>query len=152
MCMTDTIIRHLQPDDRAEWLRMRLLLWPGQSEEEHLRERGEILADSASPVFVASHPNGRLGGFLEAGTHKYADGCNTSPVGYLEGWYVDPDMRRHGVGAMLVRAAEQWAHGQGCKEMASDCLLGNDESLQAHLALDYEETERIIHFRKSLEG
>ena len=35
-----------------------------------------------------------------------ADGCTTHPVGYVEGWYVDPDVRRKGVGKALVAAAE----------------------------------------------
>jgi hypothetical protein len=41
-------------------------------------------------------------------------------VAYLEGWYVDRDVRRHGIGAALVHAAEAWARERGYRELASD--------------------------------
>jgi aminoglycoside 6'-N-acetyltransferase I len=71
-------------------------------------------------------------------------------VGYIEGWYVDPDLRQTGWGRALVEAAEAWARSCGYAEIASDCLLENEVSLKAHTALGYEEIERLIHFRKSL--
>jgi len=82
-----------------------------------------------------------LGGFLEASFRHYADGCHTHPVGYSEGWYGDPDLQRHAIGGRLVQVAEAWARVQGCQEMASDCEIENLVSLQAHLALDYEEAD-----------
>lgn len=130
---------------------MRQALWPDSPLPEHHQEMLAYLAPGAEDVaFVAVRPSGGLGGFIEASLRKYADGCSTSPVGYIEGWYVDPDLRQQGVGGMLVRAAEAWAAQQGCTEMASDCLLDNTVSLAAHLALGYEEAERLIHFRKSI--
>jgi aminoglycoside 6'-N-acetyltransferase I len=63
---------------------------------------------------------------------------------------VEP-LRRTGIGAQLVRTAEEWARAQGCTEMASDTWLDNTLSQQAHAALGYEEVERLVHFRKSLQ-
>jgi aminoglycoside 6'-N-acetyltransferase I len=169
-------IRRVEPGDWAEWLRMRTALWPDCPAEEQEREMALTLSPLAplplsreagkgeggagrSPAggggegqaaFVAERPEGRLGGFIEVGLRNYADGCDTSPVGYVEGWYVDPDLRQQGVGAALVRAGEEWARAQGCTEMASDCLLDNEVSLRAHQALGYEEAERLIHFRRAL--
>lgn len=108
-------------------------------------------ADPTFQVFVVVRPNGGLGGFLEAGQRKYAEGCDTSPVGYIEGWYVDADLRRQAMGSALVHAAEDWARQQGFSEMASDCVLENWVSESAHKAIGYEEVERLIHFRKSLD-
>jgi aminoglycoside 6'-N-acetyltransferase I len=143
-------VRRVLPEDRFEWARMRRLLWDEPTPEEHLAEMEEILADPLAPVFVAVHPNGKLCGFLEAGLRKYADGCDTSPVGYIEGWFVDEDLRREGVGGQLMRAAEEWARTQGCLEMASDTWLENETSISAHLALGFEESERLVHFSKKL--
>jgi aminoglycoside 6'-N-acetyltransferase I len=145
------LIRHVTHSDQSEWLRMRLALWPHGSPDDHLREMRDQMNDSARfAVFVAQRDNGELGGFLEASLRDYADGCDTSPVGYIEGWYVDADLRQQGWGGELVRAAEQWAVAQGCTEMASDCELDNDVSFRAHLALGYEEAGRVIQFRKTL--
>jgi aminoglycoside 6'-N-acetyltransferase I len=144
------LIRQATQADQSEWSRMRHALWPEVESEDLLHEMERILADPLTPVFVIERPDGRLGGFLEAGTRKYADGCETSPVGYIEGWYVDEDLRGQGVGRALVNAAEEWARGQGLKEMASDTWLENEVSIAAHLKMGYEEVERLIHFAKTL--
>lgn len=143
-------IRLVEPDDEDEWLRLRLALWPNNTVDAHLAEMRELLLDPTCATFVAAYENGSLVGFLEASARKYADGCDTSPVGYIEGWIVDPIYQRQGIGRLLVQAAETWARQCEFSEMASDCLIDNETSLQAHLALGYEEVERLIHFRKPL--
>lgn len=144
-------VRLIEPDDEKEWLRMRMALWPECPLEKHLGEMGQLRSTPGdTPVFVAVRDNGKLCGFLEASLHEYADGCETAPVGYIEGWYTDSDVRRKGIGAVLVQMAEAWAALRGCQEMASDCLIDNRNSISAHLALGFQEAERLIHFRKSL--
>lgn len=148
--MSGVSIRQVKNEDRSEWLRMRFTLWPYHTREEFLAEMDIILADPLGSVFVAVREDGKLGGFLEAGTRDYADGCKTSPVGYIEGWYVDEDLRRQGIGVALMQAAEDWARAQGLTEMASDTWLDNEGSIRAHLKLGYEEVERAVHFAKKL--
>ncbi len=145
-----TLIRQATLTDQSEWLRMRRCLWPEVETPILLQEMDRILADPVAAVFVLERPDGGLGGFLEASARKYADGCETSPVGYIEGWYVDEDLRGLGLGKSLVAAAENWARSQGMQEMASDTWLDNDGSIKAHLAMGYEEVERLIHFAKTL--
>ena len=145
------LIRHAASADQSEWLRMRSALWPDCPLEDHHSEmQAQLAAPTRYAVFVIERDDGKLGGFLEAALRAYADGCRTSPVGYIEGWYVDADLRQQRWGSELVKAAEQWASDQGCTEMASDCELDNTVSFRAHLALGYEETDRVIQFRKSL--
>lgn len=148
--MKDITIRRAMNADKPEWLRMRLLLWPDGTAESFSKDMDGLLAGPLTPVFVAARPDGSLGGFLEAGTRAYADGCESSPVGYIEGWYVDADLRGAGIGKMLVQAAEEWARSQGLTEMASDTWLENDVSIRAHLKMGYEEAERLVHFVKKL--
>lgn len=144
-------IRRPTPQDWQEWLRMRLALWPDTTAAEHEAEMQDYLpGNSRDAAFVAVRPQGNLGGFIEVSQRSYADGCDTRPVGYIEGWYVDPDLRRQGVGAALVQAAEQWAASQGCSEMGSDCEEDNETSLLAHQALGYAISERLVHFCKVL--
>jgi aminoglycoside 6'-N-acetyltransferase I len=137
--------------DHAEWLRMRVLLWAEPTRNEHLQEMAEY--DGSRPekvTFIAVRDDGTAGGFLEVSLRPYVDGCSTSPVGYLDGWWVDEDLRRQGVGGKLVASAERWAVDHGCQEMGSDADLGNSTSLAAHLALGYEEVGRVIQFGKPL--
>ena len=143
-------IRPARIEDQPEWLRLRAALWPACPREKHLAEMAEFSGAAAQVVLVVVRSEGGLGGFLEAGLRPYAEGCETRPVGYIEGWYVDPDLRRQGVGGELVRAAEDWAIAQGCQEMASDCMIDNETSRRAHLALDYQEAGRLIAFKKRL--
>ena len=93
---------------------------------------------------------GRVVGFAEISRRNYAEGCETSPVGFLEGWYVVPAWRRRGVGRAVVQEAEAWARSLGCTEFASDALAENSVSAAAHLALGFEEVEVIRCFRKPL--
>lgn len=144
-------VRPYQPTDLAEWLRMRRILWPDGSAEAHLPDMQAWLARPDAVVLVAGRPGGAsLAGFAEVGTRSVADACETSPVAYLEGWYVDPDVRRQGIGAALVRAAEAWARARGYREFASDAQLHNVDSQRAHVALGFTEIERAVLYRKVL--
>lgn len=144
-------IRLVRPEDRAEWIRMRDLLWPG-SRDDHEAETQRFFTqpDESLATFVVDRLDGRLGGFIEVGQRSYAEECRSSPVAYIEGWYVDADLRRRGLGAALVRAAEQWARDQGLQEIASDAELENEISIEAHKAIGYKEVVRIVCFRKDL--
>jgi aminoglycoside 6'-N-acetyltransferase I len=145
-------IRPVQPTDRTEWLRLRLSLWGGTAEE-HTQDIATYFATPQSGVtFVVERTRGGLCGFIEVSLRDYAEGCQTSPVAYIEGWYVDEDIRRRTLGTRLVQAAEAWARRHGLKEIASDTQLENAVSIQAHKGLGYEEVERIVCFRKALDA
>lgn len=144
-------IRTYRPGDDAEWLRMRCALWPHHDEPDvELADMAEWRSRPDAAVLFAERPEGGLAGFAEVGARAYADGCESAPVAYLEGWYVDEDARGQGVGAALVAAGEAWARGRGYREMASDSLQDNEVSLQAHQALGFEVVDRVVQYRKVL--
>lgn len=148
-----TTIRALTPEDCEDWVRLRCALWPDGTFEEHGRDADRFLAgDRREPaeVLIAFDDQGRAVGFVELSIRNVVDGCSTDRVGYLEGWYVIPGLRRHGVGAALVAAGERWARSCGCREFASDAELDNEVSLRAHQALGFTETGRSVNFRKNL--
>jgi aminoglycoside 6'-N-acetyltransferase I len=146
------LIRPVTLDDKPEWLRMRLALWPDSAPEQEATEMDALLAGYPSPTlmaaFVAVRPEGGLCGLAEVSIHESAPGCETDRVGYLEAWYVDEAWRDRGVGRALVAQAEVWARAAGCREMASDTTPFYPLSPAAHAALGYEEVER--YFRKEL--
>jgi aminoglycoside 6'-N-acetyltransferase I len=149
--MYDSRVRPAQIDDAREWTALRIELWP-ESPLDHAPEVAAFLADppASAACFVAEDRHGRLVGFVEAGLRSYAEECTTSPVGYIEGIFVLPSLRRAGVGRALVEAAESWARSRGCSEMASDRALANEASGGFHVAVGFEEVNRIVCYRKDL--
>ena len=149
--MNEMKIRPVRNSDWDELMRMSRALFPSQTPEEDEAEMREIIARPDSEVFVIERADGALlAGFVEVGTRSVVDGCSSSPVGYIEAWYVDPDIRRFGLGRELLKRAEQWALEQGYTEMGSDALLENDVSHAAHKRCGYIEVDRVITYRKSL--
>ena len=147
------LVRPATRDDAAVWLRMRCVLWPEGSREEHAKEIEAFLSGGLTmPLAVLLAVDGGEGpvGFVELSIRPYAEDCVTDRVAYLEGWYVEPGFRRRGIGRALVEAAEAWGRAQGCAEFGSDALLDNEASAAAHRALGFEETVRIRCFKKSL--
>ena len=133
---------------------MRAGLWP-HALDRHPREIDAYVRESGdgTAAFVAEREvEAGLVGFIEVRLRQHADGCSSSPVAYIEGWYVDPDVRRSGVGSALLRAAEQWAADLGVTEMASDCQLENEIGQRAHAANCFQEVGRVVQYRKPIGG
>jgi len=146
------IVAQATPADAAEWAALRHALWPKGSLDDHAGDIAQVLADPGrTHNLIARTPEGIAIGFAEAAIrHDYVNGCATSPVGFLEGIYVAPDYRRSGVARMLVAAVSEWVRSMGCTELASDAALDNTASHQMHGALGFEETQRVVYFRKVL--
>jgi aminoglycoside 6'-N-acetyltransferase I len=138
-------IRASRTGDKPDLFRMAKLLWPDQPERE---VEQDVHGWDPSDVIVVERDASRLAGFVQLGERSFAEGCATSPIGYVEGWFVDEDLRRQGVGAALMGAALEWCRSRGYAELASDAQLGNETSIRAHLALGYQLVERIVCFRK----
>jgi len=141
-------IRPVKRDDQDSWLRLRDALWPA---EDHGDEIDRFFAaEVREPLEVLIAFDEEAIGFVELSIRPYAEGCETDRVAFVEGWYVEPDARGTGVGAALIRAAEEWARLQGCSEIASDTEADNVSSAAAHRALGFEETAVVRCFRKPL--
>jgi aminoglycoside 6'-N-acetyltransferase I len=149
-------VRPIALEDCTGWAAMRAALWPDADLEALAAECADFFRQPApnlmEAVFVAdtTGPGGALAGFVEVSLRSYAEGCRSSPIPFIEGWYVAPGARRSGVGRDLFAAAERWAVEHGYTEIASDADLDNAVSHAAHAALGFEETSRNVHFRKAL--
>lgn len=148
-----TTVRPIEASDAAAWLRMRVALWPDDTEAEHAAEiekffRGEMVG--ASAVLIARDASNAAVGFAELSIRPCAEGCRSNRVAYLEGWYVAPEARRRGIGRALVAASEAWGRSQGCTEFASDTQPTNRASAAAHRALGFGDAGIVHCFRKDL--
>jgi aminoglycoside 6'-N-acetyltransferase I len=138
--------------DQPGWLELREQLWPHHPSAEHLAEMATFLASPERfAQFIEYDRSGSALGLVEVALRSdYVNGTNSSPVASLEGIYVVPHARRQGIARMLVAEAERWAASVGCSEFASDALIDNARSHAMHVALGFEETERVVFFSKAL--
>ena len=140
------MIRRATNADLAAVTDLALKLWPGHDRQELMEELEEILKKGDAAFFLAEDQ-----GFAQCQLrYDYVEGTESSPVGYLEGIFVEESCRRRGLAKQLLKACESWAREQGCREFASDCELTNIQSLRFHLGLGFEEANRIICFTKKL--
>ena len=116
-------VRPLRAADRPQVRAMMQALWPQESDfldpQERLRET----------IWVWQGADGRLGGFLSFSIRPFANGCDSAPVPFVEGWYVVPRLRRKGVGKALLSALEGWCIRQGYRELGSDTELWRRSSM-----------------------
>jgi aminoglycoside 6'-N-acetyltransferase I len=143
-------MREMRAADQKLWAEMRTALWPTESLQAHASSIDELLASGESWGFIAETPDGTAAGFAEIAIRKYANGCDTHPVAFLEGIWVKAPFRRQGIGAQLILHAETFLTSRGFRELGSDALLDNVGSQAAHLAWGFSETERVVYFRKIL--
>jgi aminoglycoside 6'-N-acetyltransferase I len=138
--------------DHPGWLRLRQALWPEGVREQHLEEMAALVAaPQRYRQFLAYWPSSEAVGLIEASMRgDYVNGTETSPVAFVEGLYVVPQARRKGVAGSLVATVCDWARRAGCREIASDAVLENSISHVVHRALGFEETERVVFFRRKL--
>ncbi len=126
------------------------IIWP----EHSLEELAEIILgymhSEKSAVFAETVDGQPVGVALCGLRHDDVEGCETSPVGYLEGVGVQDAFRHRGIARKLVSECQQWVKEKGCTEFASDCEQTNTASLSFHLSIGFQEENRIICFRKTL--
>lgn len=135
------------------WAALRAKLWPETLIEDHLRDlvAARLGPQDRSAAFLALADRDEVIGFAEAALrHDYVNGCDSSPVAFLEGIYVEPDRRRTGVAEALCAAIEAWAIASGCSELASDTDLQNTLGQAFHTGIGFEETERVVFYRRRI--
>ncbi len=147
------IVRPAHPDHLPEWAQLRSRLWPWDMVESHIKD-AQALYLSGHPdraAFAALGADEHVSGFAEAALRRdYVEGCDTSPVVFLEGIYVVEAMRRQGIARALSDRVAMWGAAQGALDYASNALLDNTDSHAFHAAIGFAETERVVFFKRSL--
>ncbi len=145
------MIKRANTEDADVLAALAIQLWT-DNDPDHLAEEFRALVRNEDAACFLKYVDGRPVAFAQCQLrHDYVEGTDSSPVGYLEGVFVTEACRRKGYAAELLAECEKWAKEKGCVEFASDCELDNADSLKFHLAAGFEETNRIICFRKELQ-
>ncbi|MCK8058129.1 MULTISPECIES: aminoglycoside 6'-N-acetyltransferase [unclassified Fusibacter] len=128
-----------------------LKLWPDNENIELKAEFEESLLAEDEAMFLYEDDKKHLIGFMQLSLRNhYVEGCETTPVAYLEGIFVEEHARRSGIAQEMVRFAEEWGKAKGCKELGSDCELENTLSIDFHSAVGFEEANRLVCFIKTI--
>ena len=144
-------IRPAKKSDCTEWARLRRTLWPDCRGPRAALEMRELLSDpKKSGVLVLDRGAGKLGGFVEVALRDGVDGAARKVTAYVEGWFVEPELRGRNWGRKLISAAGRWARARGMVELASDAELWNKHAIAAHRAVGFRETFREVLFLKKL--
>lgn len=137
-------VRIADLNDVNELVRLAKLLWPDS--KDLADEMIEILNNNSEIIYLIP---GIAFGHM-AMRYDYVSGSSTSPVGYLEGIYVEEGYRKQGIASQLIHLGEQWAKDKGAKEMASDVLFDNHNSMVFHEKYGFKEVERVVCYIKEI--
>ncbi len=136
--------------DMGQVVDLAWLLWPDHPRAD-LQAELTALLKSGSTVFFLVTKDAQPLAFAQCSIRTdYVEGTDGSPVGYLEGIFVSPAYRQQGVARSLIQACEAWSRQRGCTQLASDCELGNTDSLRFHLSSGFTEVNRVICFIKNI--
>lgn len=144
------MIRKATKDDALTLAKLAIQMWDENVLEELAEEFAELVRSEDAACFL-KYVEDEAVGFAQCQLrHDYVEGTETSPVGYLEGIFVQEEFRHVGFAKELLQECERWAKRKGCTEFASDCELDNTDSFKFHMAMGFEEANRVICFRKGI--
>ncbi|MDO5153614.1 MAG: GNAT family N-acetyltransferase [Eubacteriales bacterium] len=144
------MIKRATEIDALALAKLAVQMWSNHTLSELESDFAEIISNENAVCFM-KYVEGKPIGFAQCQLrYDYVEGTQTSPVGYLEGIFIQEEYRHKGFAKELLQKCEKWANDKACSEFASDCELNNIDSLKFHLAMGFEEVNRIICFRKEI--
>lgn len=144
------MIRKALFENAAAVAQLAIQMWDDHSVSELIKDFETLISKRECVVFLCMEDEVPIG-FAQCQLRRdYVEGTESSPVGYLEGIFVEEPYRHKGYARELVAACESWAREMGCTEFASDCELCNETSQAFHLKMGFTEANRIVCFKKNL--
>lgn len=144
------MITQATPKDAMILARLAIQMWNGHTLSELETDFSDIISNENAVCFIKYIEDKPIGFAQCQLRYDYVEGTETSPVGYLEGIFIHEEFRHKGFAKELLRECEKWVASKKCSEFASDCELNNIDSLKFHLAMGFDEVNRIICFKKNL--
>ena len=134
------------------WVNLGIKLWPDHSYEAIKSEFEGILESDKQTGFMYFQDGGAIG-FANASIRSdYVAGSKSSPTGYFEGIYVEPEHRKTRIASKLLETCENWLKMRGCKQIASDAEIDNTTSHSFHSKLGFKEVNRVVTYIKSIDN
>ena len=140
-----------EPSDFEDWVDFALALFTEAKRPEMAAELRRIDQLSKYQTFFARTPERAVGYATLTIRTDHVEGATTTPVGYLEAIYVDPDFRNNGIAKALYSVGESWCKEKGCTEMGSDTWHWNTAAQDFHKRLGFREEDILVHFYKKID-
>jgi len=144
-------ISPIKPSDFEIWVNFSLALFPNTSKEEMEADLRRIAKLHKYQTFIARKDGSSIGYATVTLRTDHVEGAKTSPVGYLEAIYVQPEYRNHGVARALFHQGQAWCKEKGCSEMGSDTWHWNKDAQAFHEKLGFKEEDILVHFYKKID-
>ncbi len=144
------MIKQATGADALTLAKLAIQMWDSHTLSELETDFAEIISSQNAACFIKYVENQPIGFAQCQLRYDYVEGTETSPVGYLEGIFIQQEFRHKGFAKELLQECQRWAKEKECSEFASDCEIDNIDSLKFHLAMGFEEANRIICFRKEI--
>lgn len=144
------MIKKVDENSLQDLTDLALKLWPDNDFDELKEEFQAALGHEEEVAFLYFVEDTAIGFIQLSIRHDYVEGSESSPVGYIEGIYVEEAYRKQKIAQRLVNQGEAWVKAHECKEMGSDCELENLLSIDFHKGISYEEANRVVCFIKKL--
>lgn len=108
-------------------------------------ELDEMIA-CADCFFAVAEQNGVVVGFVDASLRGPADPTDTDrPWCGVHNLAVRADLRRIGIGTMLMEATEQWVRGKGLSDVRLQVYAFNDAARAFYEHLGYRTLSYLVH-------
>ncbi len=125
-------------------------LWPYEKGSDLRRVLKKTLLKKNDDVLIVLDAKKAIAFATLSLRKDYVEGSNSSPVAYVEGIFVEPKYRKHGVGKQIVILAEEWGKSRGCSELGSDTESWNRGSQKFHESIGFKKAETIVHFIRKI--
>jgi GNAT superfamily N-acetyltransferase len=108
-----------------------------------MRERIERLAQTPGQALFGADDGGRLAGWIHLREEESLE-AGLAPV--ISGLVVDESRRSEGIGALLLRAGEEWARSRGHHRLRVRSNVERERALRFYLREGYREkkTSRVL--------
>jgi len=104
--------------DSLALAKIAIKMWSEHSLDELAKEFEETIDCEESAIFMLMVDNQAVGFAQCQLRHDYVEGTDSSPVGYLEGIFLEQEFRHRGHAKKLLAQCEEWAKNKGCTEFA----------------------------------
>ncbi len=138
-------------EDFVDVLDMATKLFQELSRKELSIKLKKITNTVSHQTYMAKKDAISIGFIIVSIRNDYVEGATTSPTGYLEAIYVQPQFQNQGIAKFLFEKGETWAYKRGCTEIGSDTWEWNTAAQKFHTQLGFKKEEVLVHYIKSIE-